>query len=472
MKKAAKQAKCTQEPIRAAARKRRSLAVVGVTTALLVGVSVASYAAKDLLHGHVRIDSKIQNTAPSPAPDLNANASSAAITSPKATSDLESKYGPAAKSAAVAAAIRNSESSSGAKATAKGAAERYEALQHGIWKPGTDQTITLLHGNVPPGMPPQQAAMLYNALPRNARIPVMPQPMTPDRIAAMAGEPIDPTAGLPGGLSQADVQAANQQMVEGYMRDRFGPVYVPPLHRGHNHAPDPAAIGRVATVRDHQGSIREMVDASGNIVADYSYDPYGRQTKIAGSGPDADFGYQGYYVHQRSGLNLTATRAYSPVLGRFLNRDLIGEKKSDPNLFAYVRNNPISFFDPMGTDVWTEGPSGTEPPGHCSVCVGDPLGKYSCYSYGLMMGQFPPMGSSYVDTMKGGDILRYKKTTSQEDMQIEHDIVSNPESGYYGPGRVCCDYANKWFDKAKGNESKPPNRPPAAWNWPPLPEAR
>ncbi len=101
------------------------------------------------------------------------------------------------------------------------------------------------------------------------------------------------------------------------MRNRFGPVYVPPLHRGHDHAPDLAAIGKVATVQDHQGSIREMTDASGNIVAQYSYDPYGRQTRIAGSGPDADFGYQGYYVHQRSGLNLTQTRAYSPVLKDF-----------------------------------------------------------------------------------------------------------------------------------------------------------
>jgi RHS repeat-associated protein len=181
----------------------------------------------------------------------------------------------------------------------------------------------------------------------------MPEPMTPERVAAMAGEPADPLAGLPQGLSGDGIRAANEQMFEGYMRERFGPVSVPPLHRGHNNPIQPATTS-VATIsgydrtKDHQGSIREMLDASGNIVAEYSYDPYGRQTRIAGAGPDTDFAYAGYYVHQRSGLNLTRTRAYSPALGRFINRDSIGEAGGD-NLYAYVANNPINWVDPEGT---------------------------------------------------------------------------------------------------------------------------
>jgi RHS repeat-associated protein len=214
----------------------------------------------------------------------------------------------------------------------------------------------LEYGYVPPGMPPQQAAMLYNTLPNNVKMPNLLEPGSPEWTARMANEPMDPETGLPFNFKEHQIQAANQQMLERYMRERNGPIYIPPLHRDHNNVPQVIMANSVSTVnnrlgavsKDHQGSIREMVDASGNIVAEYSYDPYGRQTKISGSGPSADFGYAGYYVHQPSGLLLTQTRAYSPTLGRFINRDPMGER-GGTNLFAYVGNSPTNWIDPRGT---------------------------------------------------------------------------------------------------------------------------
>jgi RHS repeat-associated protein len=38
---------------------------------------------------------------------------------------------------------------------------------------------------------------------------------------------------------------------------------------------------------------------------------------------------------------------YSNALGRFINRDIIGERGA-VNLFAYVLNNPVSLIDPCG----------------------------------------------------------------------------------------------------------------------------
>ena len=98
--------------------------------------------------------------------------------------------------------------------------------------------------------------------------------------------------------------------------------------------------------KDHLGSVREMTNSSGTIEAQYAYDPYGQVTKISES-VAADFGYAGYYLHARSGLNLTRTRAYSSLQGRFINRDPIMEK-GGVNVFANVSNNPISFTDPSG----------------------------------------------------------------------------------------------------------------------------
>jgi hypothetical protein len=40
---------------------------------------------------------------------------------------------------------------------------------------------------------------------------------------------------------------------------------------------------------------------------------------------------------------------FDPNIGRFLNRDPIGEK-GGPNLYAFVANNPLGFIDPFGTD--------------------------------------------------------------------------------------------------------------------------
>jgi len=98
--------------------------------------------------------------------------------------------------------------------------------------------------------------------------------------------------------------------------------------------------------RDHLGSIREMVDASGTIQARYNYDPYGRRTKVSGS-LDADFGFTGDFYHASSGLCLTFLRAYDPDLGRWLSRDLLAER-AGLNLYDYVFNNPINWLDPYG----------------------------------------------------------------------------------------------------------------------------
>ena len=93
-------------------------------------------------------------------------------------------------------------------------------------------------------------------------------------------------------------------------------------------------------------SIREMTNGSGTVEAQLSYDLYGRVSQLQGSlSPDFQFG--DYYLHPRSGLSLTRTRAYSSSQGRFINRDSIGER-GGPNLYAYMMNHPEIGVDPSG----------------------------------------------------------------------------------------------------------------------------
>jgi RHS repeat-associated protein len=97
--------------------------------------------------------------------------------------------------------------------------------------------------------------------------------------------------------------------------------------------------------KDHLRSIREMTDSSGAVRARYEYDPYGRQTKVSGD-LEADFGFTGFYRHQASGLNLMKYRAYDPELARWTSREPLGELGPDgPNMYGYVGNDPINYFD-------------------------------------------------------------------------------------------------------------------------------
>ncbi|MBS1954389.1 MAG: hypothetical protein JST89_09385 [Cyanobacteria bacterium SZAS-4] len=123
---------------------------------------------------------------------------------------------------------------------------------------------------------------------------------------------------------------------------------------------------------DHLGSIREMSDNSGVFAAQYSFDPFGRLSKLS-EVVASDFAYVGYYLLSRSGLNLTLFRAYTTQLGRWINRDPIGEA-AGPNLYSYVVNCPIDTSDLSGLR-----PSTTTPI-PCN-CVQDQSGNPCSYDY-------------------------------------------------------------------------------------------
>ncbi len=98
--------------------------------------------------------------------------------------------------------------------------------------------------------------------------------------------------------------------------------------------------------RDHLGSIREVTNESGNLVAQYDYDAWGKSVVVSGN-MNVDFGFTGHYFHQPSGMNLAMYRAYSPTLGRWISRDPIGEN-GGVDLYSYSFDDPIDLVDPTG----------------------------------------------------------------------------------------------------------------------------
>lgn len=108
--------------------------------------------------------------------------------------------------------------------------------------------------------------------------------------------------------------------------------------------------------KDHLGSIREVVASDGTTIeAVYDYSPWGEVSKIGGSGVESDFLYTGHFYNDESDLHLTLYRAYNPELGMWLSRDPIAEN-GGINLYAYVGNNPVNFWDPFGLcEVYSTG---------------------------------------------------------------------------------------------------------------------
>ena len=108
-----------------------------------------------------------------------------------------------------------------------------------------------------------------------------------------------------------------------------------------------------------QGDVIALLDSTGQVVAEYTYDPYGNlisyPTEIGEINP---FTYRGYYYDWATGLYYLQSRYYNPETCRFINADdtnyidasgtLLGL-----NLYTYCENDPINSIDPTGYGPWS-----------------------------------------------------------------------------------------------------------------------
>lgn len=104
--------------------------------------------------------------------------------------------------------------------------------------------------------------------------------------------------------------------------------------------------GTFTQLKDALGSTIALVDASGNVVTSYSYDPFGN-TGVSGAANANEFQYTGR-ENEGNGLYYYRARYYSPLLHRFINQDPLGFVGSGPNFYSYAGNDPVDFRDPFG----------------------------------------------------------------------------------------------------------------------------
>ena len=105
-------------------------------------------------------------------------------------------------------------------------------------------------------------------------------------------------------------------------------------------------------VTNLQGDVTNVLDASGNTVASYTYNAWGKVLSSSGSMASINpLRYRGYYFDSDTGLYYLKSRYYDPQLARFINADDIvstGQSFSGCNTFAYCGNNPVIRIDAAG----------------------------------------------------------------------------------------------------------------------------
>ena len=114
-------------------------------------------------------------------------------------------------------------------------------------------------------------------------------------------------------------------------------------------------------LRNLQGDVIAIYNASGEKKVEYAYDAWGNCTIVYAE--DLAFAkanpirYRGYYFDRETGLYHLNARYYSPEWRRFISPDsseyIDPETPNGLNLYAYCNNDPVNYADPSGTFAFT-----------------------------------------------------------------------------------------------------------------------
>ena len=97
-------------------------------------------------------------------------------------------------------------------------------------------------------------------------------------------------------------------------------------------------------VTNNHGDVTALVNSSGNIIKEYTYDEYGVE-KNPDKSDKNPFRYCGEYFDIETGFIYLRARYYDPTLGRFISED---PARDEINWYVYCSGNPVNAFDPSG----------------------------------------------------------------------------------------------------------------------------
>ena len=124
------------------------------------------------------------------------------------------------------------------------------------------------------------------------------------------------------------------------------------------------SVGTRNFLTDMLGSTIALADSAGTLQTQYSYDPFGN-VSIGGAASANPYQFTGR-ENDGTGSYFYRARYYSPTFQRFVAQDPIAFR-GGMNLYAYVEDDPIGFFDAFGWAA-TPTPAATPSP----ICTPTP----------------------------------------------------------------------------------------------------
>ena len=155
---------------------------------------------------------------------------------------------------------------------------------------------------------------------------------------------------------------------------------------------DPGSGNVYYFLGDRLGSARVVTNATGGVVEESDFYPYGGERVITDT-LDNNYKFTGHERDTESDLDHTEFRKYSANLGRWHSPDRHRGKPSDPqswNKYSYTAGNPINRVDPNGADwvdVFNDLINSIFAEGYRCLVIPDPFtGEYPEYPSGPSCG--------------------------------------------------------------------------------------
>jgi len=191
-------------------------------------------------------------------------------------------------------------------------------------------------------------------------------------------------------------------------------------------------------LKNIQNDIIGIVDETGNLVVEYTYDAYGNIIKLVDtSNCDLStvnpFRYRSYYYDKETGWYYLNSRYYNPIIGRFITMDgveYLGASGTalSMNLFSYCENNPVNNVDLNGNVA-------------VAIAVSGSVFSSFCGWLGTLGGVnwWNPVGWIIAAVLAAGVITyaavtRYKyyqKTISKADTKVRSIVKTNSKTRYW-----------------------------------------
>lgn len=202
-------------------------------------------------------------------------------------------------------------------------------------------------------------------------------------------------------------------------------------------------------LNDRLGSPEILTDASGTVVWEAWYEPFGEAHIHPSSSVVNNHRLPGQYYDQETGLHYNYHRYYDPKTGRYLTPDPIG-LGGGTNLYTYVGNNPINRNDPLAllsiAEAWGRIEGAAKP-----YLVGGGLvvtGAYTMYAGAITTGagfiSIPTTGPAGAFVVAVGMTVT---VTGAAQFTLGLDVYADELRHVFG--------LPKWFDVIRGFELLP-----------------